>query len=59
MTSFPTPVALGTDQARTRLHELTTRPWWKDVSLPLNRTWPVPEITPVASRDDLDLVGES
>ena len=31
---------------------------WRDVSLPLNRRWPVPEITPVASRDNLDLVGE-
>ncbi|PZH04655.1 MBL fold metallo-hydrolase [Streptomyces sp. NTH33] len=37
--------------------DLPTRPWWRDVSLPLNREWPVPEITPVASRDDLDLVG--
>ncbi|GHA07956.1 MBL fold metallo-hydrolase [Streptomyces echinoruber] len=37
---------------------LPTRPWWRDVSLPLNREWPVPEITPVASRDDLDLVDE-
>ncbi|MFD7283268.1 MBL fold metallo-hydrolase [Streptomyces sp. NPDC059862] len=37
---------------------LPTRPWWRDVSLPLNRKWPVPEITPEASRDDLDLVGE-
>ncbi|MGW1885070.1 MBL fold metallo-hydrolase [Streptomyces sp. NPDC001970] len=38
--------------------DLPTRPWWRDVSLPLNRKWPVPEITPEASRDDLDLVGE-
>ncbi|MEU6665179.1 MBL fold metallo-hydrolase [Streptomyces sp. NPDC046727] len=37
---------------------LPTRPWWRDVSLPLDRKWPVPEIMPVASRDDLDLVGE-
>ncbi|WP_030346836.1 MBL fold metallo-hydrolase [Streptomyces sp. NRRL S-1022] len=41
--------------------DLPTRPWWRDVSPPVSRTWPVPEITPVASRDDLDLdlVGES
>lgn len=39
--------------------DLPTRPWWRDVSLPLNRKWPVPEITPEASRDDLDLVGEA
>lgn len=39
--------------------DLPTRPWWRDVSLPLNRKWPVPEITPAASRDDLDLVGEA
>ncbi len=45
--------------------DLPTRPWWRDVSQPLNRTWPVPEITqitpevtPEATRDDLDLVGE-
>lgn len=38
--------------------DLPARPWWRDVSLPLNREWPVPEITPMASRDDLDLVGE-
>lgn len=37
---------------------LPTHPWWRDVSLPLNRKWPVPEITKVASREDLDLVGE-
>ncbi|MGW3356385.1 MBL fold metallo-hydrolase [Streptomyces bungoensis] len=39
--------------------DLPTRPWWRDVSLPLNRTWPVPEMTAEASRGDLDLVGES
>ncbi|MEU2712082.1 MBL fold metallo-hydrolase [Streptomyces sp. NPDC007205] len=38
--------------------DLPSRPWWRDVSLPLNRKWPVPEITPVVSRDALDLVGE-
>ncbi|MGW4734338.1 MBL fold metallo-hydrolase [Streptomyces shenzhenensis] len=38
--------------------DLPTRPWWQDVSLPLNRKWPVPEITPQTSRDGLDLVGE-
>ncbi|NUQ98030.1 MAG: MBL fold metallo-hydrolase [Streptomyces sp.] len=38
---------------------LPARPWWRDVSLPLNRRWPVTEIMPMASRDDLDLVGES
>ncbi|MFD8386935.1 MBL fold metallo-hydrolase [Streptomyces sp. NPDC059679] len=38
--------------------DLPTHPWWRDVSLPLNREWPVPVITPVTSRDDLDLVGE-
>ncbi|MEU0050911.1 MBL fold metallo-hydrolase [Streptomyces sp. NPDC006309] len=37
---------------------LPTRPWWRDVSLPLNREWPVPEITAVAPRGDLDFVGE-
>ncbi|MGW5097276.1 hypothetical protein ACWEQ1_24250 [Streptomyces nodosus] len=41
--------------------DLPVRPWWRDVSLPLDREWPVPEITPeAASRDDdLDLVGEA
>ncbi|KOX07669.1 metallo-beta-lactamase [Streptomyces sp. NRRL B-3648] len=40
--------------------DLPTRPWWRDVSPLVSRAWPVPEITPVASRDDLDLdlVGE-
>ncbi|MPY56736.1 MBL fold metallo-hydrolase [Streptomyces spongiae] len=38
--------------------DLPARPWWRDVSQPLTRKWPVPEITPKASRDDLDLVGE-
>ncbi|MFF0791434.1 MBL fold metallo-hydrolase [Streptomyces spiralis] len=38
--------------------ELPSRPWWRDVSQTPNREWPVPEITPAASRDDLDLVGE-
>ncbi|MFI6934839.1 MBL fold metallo-hydrolase [Streptomyces sp. NPDC050287] len=42
--------------------DLPTRPWWRDVSQPLNREWPVPEITSEitteATRDDLDLVGE-
>ena len=38
--------------------DLPTRPWWRDVSLPLNREWPVPETSSKASRDDLDLVGE-
>ncbi|MFC9290997.1 MBL fold metallo-hydrolase [Streptomyces sp. NPDC057052] len=38
--------------------DLPTRPWWRDVSLPLDREWPAPEITPEVSRDDLDLVGE-
>ncbi|WP_338894805.1 MBL fold metallo-hydrolase [Streptomyces sp. TG1A-60] len=38
--------------------DLPTRPWWRDVSAPLDRKWPVPEITPQAPRDDLDLVGE-
>ncbi|AYN38397.1 MBL fold metallo-hydrolase [Streptomyces dangxiongensis] len=37
---------------------LPTRPWWRDVSSPLNRTWPVPETTPVAPREDLDFVSE-
>ncbi|MER6383545.1 MBL fold metallo-hydrolase [Streptomyces sp. NPDC001250] len=37
---------------------LPAHPWWRDVSQPLNRKWPVPEVTPVAPRDDLDLVGE-
>ncbi|MFI6208261.1 MBL fold metallo-hydrolase [Streptomyces sp. NPDC051041] len=39
--------------------DLPTRPWWREVSLPLNRKWPVPETTPETSRDGLDLVGES
>ncbi|MFJ8795796.1 MBL fold metallo-hydrolase [Streptomyces sp. NPDC102462] len=38
--------------------DLPTRPWWRDVSLPLNRTWPVPETAPKTTPDDLDLVGE-
>ncbi|GHF17951.1 MBL fold metallo-hydrolase [Streptomyces spiralis] len=37
---------------------LPTRPWWRDVSSPLNRKWPVPQSMPVASPEDLDLVGE-
>ncbi|GAA1184176.1 MBL fold metallo-hydrolase [Streptomyces hebeiensis] len=39
--------------------DLPARPWWRDASLPLNRKWPVPEITPAASTDGLDLVGEN
>lgn len=38
--------------------DLPTRPWWREVSLPLNREWPVPQIAAETSRDDLDLVGE-
>lgn len=38
--------------------DLPTRPWWRDVSPALSRKWPIPEIASVASRDDLDLVGE-
>lgn len=38
--------------------ELPGRPWWRDVSLPLNRQWPVPEFAPKTARQDLDLVGE-
>ncbi|MFI8207461.1 MBL fold metallo-hydrolase [Streptomyces sp. NPDC085937] len=38
--------------------DLPVRPWWRDVSRPLDREWPVPEIAPRASRDGLDLVGE-
>jgi L-ascorbate metabolism protein UlaG (beta-lactamase superfamily) len=38
--------------------ELPTRPWWRDVSPPLNREWPVPEVAPAASRRDLGLVAE-
>lgn len=34
---------------------LPTRPWWRDVFLPLNRKWLVPEITPQTFRD---VVGE-
>ncbi|TWD29858.1 L-ascorbate metabolism protein UlaG (beta-lactamase superfamily) [Streptomyces sp. T12] len=37
---------------------LPVRPWWQDVSRPLDREWPVPGIAPRASRDGLDLVGE-
>ncbi|WP_405997390.1 MBL fold metallo-hydrolase [Streptomyces sp. NBC_00829] len=38
--------------------ELPTRPWWRDVSLPLSRNWPTPEAIPETLRDDLGLVGE-
>ncbi|MFJ8903388.1 MBL fold metallo-hydrolase [Streptomyces sp. NPDC102351] len=38
--------------------DLPVRPWWQDVSRPLDREWPVPGIIPQASRDGLDLVGE-
>jgi L-ascorbate metabolism protein UlaG (beta-lactamase superfamily) len=38
---------------------LPTRPWWRDVSRPLNREWPVPQSTSKTSREGLDLVGES
>ncbi|MFF8946798.1 MBL fold metallo-hydrolase [Streptomyces sp. NPDC014864] len=38
--------------------DLPARPWWRDVSLPLDRKWPVTKATPTASPDDLDLVGE-
>ena len=37
---------------------IPTRPWWRDVSRPLKREWPVPEITAEVAREDLDLVGE-
>ncbi|MEU0335479.1 MBL fold metallo-hydrolase [Streptomyces sp. NPDC006193] len=39
--------------------DVPARPWWRDVSAPLNRTWPVPEVAPPAAREDLDLVGEA
>ncbi|MET7382643.1 MBL fold metallo-hydrolase [Streptomyces sp. NPDC005526] len=38
--------------------DLPAHPWWRDVSLPLDRKWPVPRATATASPDDLDLVGE-
>jgi L-ascorbate metabolism protein UlaG (beta-lactamase superfamily) len=38
--------------------DLPARPWWRDVSLPLNREWPVQENTPEVSCDDVDLVGD-
>ncbi|MFJ8196350.1 MBL fold metallo-hydrolase [Streptomyces sp. NPDC096152] len=38
--------------------DLPARPWWRDVSLPLDREWPVAKATPTASPGDLDLVGE-
>ncbi|MGJ5892548.1 MBL fold metallo-hydrolase [Streptomyces niveiscabiei] len=34
--------------------ELPTRAWWRSVSAPLQKEWPVPTV----SRDDLGLVGE-
>ncbi|MFF9408434.1 MBL fold metallo-hydrolase [Streptomyces anandii] len=37
--------------------ELPTHPWWRDVSPPLTRTWPVPELGLRTTRG-LDLVGE-
>jgi len=43
--------------------ELPVRPWWRDVSLPLKRQWPVPELAPKAAggaeAEALDLVEES
>ncbi|MFJ6080721.1 MBL fold metallo-hydrolase [Streptomyces sp. NPDC092369] len=43
--------------------ELPGRAWWRDVSLPLTRQWPVPELAPKvahgAEADALDLVEES
>ncbi|MGW1212713.1 MBL fold metallo-hydrolase [Streptomyces sp. NPDC002499] len=43
--------------------ELPGRPWWRDVSLPLTREWPVPELAPKvahgAEAEALDLVEES
>ncbi|MFJ4782364.1 MBL fold metallo-hydrolase [Streptomyces sp. NPDC088794] len=43
--------------------ELPGRPWWRDVSLPLTREWPVPELAPNvahgAEAEALDLVEES
>ncbi|MDH6212907.1 MBL fold metallo-hydrolase [Streptomyces pseudovenezuelae] len=43
--------------------ELPGRPWWRDVSLPLTREWPVPELAPKvaqgAEAETLDLVEES
>ncbi|MEV5987096.1 MBL fold metallo-hydrolase [Streptomyces sp. NPDC052051] len=38
--------------------ELPTRPWWREVSLPLKREWSVPEVSAEVSPEDLDLVGE-
>ncbi|MFF8595282.1 MBL fold metallo-hydrolase [Streptomyces sp. NPDC015220] len=38
--------------------DLPERPWWREVSPPLDRKWPVPQIAAAASREDLDLVGE-
>ncbi len=38
--------------------DLPAHPWWRDLSLPLKRQWPVPVIAPRAIREDRDLVGE-
>ncbi|MHC5909025.1 MBL fold metallo-hydrolase [Streptomyces sp. S6] len=40
--------------------EVPSRAWWRAVSLPLEREWPVPEAPAgsAAARGDLDLVGE-
>ncbi|MGG2459995.1 MBL fold metallo-hydrolase [Streptomyces sp. RGM 3693] len=37
---------------------LPTRPWWRDLALPLNRTWPVPESASRKGGKHLDLVHE-
>ncbi|WP_327319353.1 MBL fold metallo-hydrolase [Streptomyces sp. NBC_01235] len=38
--------------------DVPAHPWWRDVSAPLNRLWPVPAIASKTTREDLDLVGE-
>ncbi|WP_257980212.1 MBL fold metallo-hydrolase [Streptomyces sp. CB02959] len=37
---------------------LPTRPWWRDLALPLDRAWPLPASATTARGKDLDLVNE-
>jgi L-ascorbate metabolism protein UlaG (beta-lactamase superfamily) len=39
--------------------DIPTNLWWRDVSPPLHRDWPVPELPLTTTRDDHDLVSDS
>jgi hypothetical protein len=39
--------------------DVPTNLWWRDISPPLHRNWPVPELPVTTTREDHDLVNEA